>query len=379
MIKSFDNTISNRVFKPLTGFLIVFTLGLAFGYAVPGWGAKPTCPGHPSCNDPDDSIQLGAGNDVWPGTSDDNSGDDTVLGGDGDDTISGGQGNDDLNGQSGDDLLYGEDGADDLDGGDGYDQLFGGAGSDHLRIDFSGVIIDGVELGDYADGGISQNENGKEHRDYLHLTHLDVVEVMYDDPGTGAAGAYLGFYKQKGKNGGTKKIAGEFRNILFIYGTNGADYFVGNDLENEIWGYDGEDIMYGMGGNDSLRGGGETGGDYLNGGDGDDSITGLGGDDYIVGGTGNDKIWIKESHENDAMEDFTQGEDRLFLYNTDVCFPDLQISVVDWHGDGSNDDTRIYFGEKNYNASITLLDTPELVLTAADFDFEVDRVTAGCL
>ena len=207
--------------------------------------------------------------------------------------------------------------------------------------------------------------------------------MTFDDPGpeggpAGAAGTYHGFYKTKGKNGGTKEIAGEFRNIKFIYGTNGDDHYVGNDLSNEIWGYDGEDIMYGMGGNDSLRGGGETGGDYLDGGDGDDSITGLGGDDYIVGGLGKDKIWIKETHGNDAMKDFVQGEDILFLYNTDYCFPGLTITVVDWRGDGVADDTRIYFGEKNYNASITLLDTPGLVLTPADFDFEVDRVTAGC-
>ena len=102
---------------------------------IPASAAKPSCPGHPSCgngdggND-DGSIQLSSGDDVWPGAGDDNSGDDTVLGGAGDDMISGGSGNDDLYGQEGDDLLYGEDGDDVLIGGPGDDLLVPGPGTD---------------------------------------------------------------------------------------------------------------------------------------------------------------------------------------------------------------------------------------------------------
>ena len=82
---------------------------VGFISSVTGLAAKPGCPGHPSCKDDAGSgdIQLGSGNDVWPGPGDDNSGDDTVLGGDGNDVISGGDGNDILQGQAGDDELYG--------------------------------------------------------------------------------------------------------------------------------------------------------------------------------------------------------------------------------------------------------------------------------
>lgn len=72
--------------------MLVATFSLiSFGYAVPGWAAKPTCPGHPSCGgggNNDGSIQLGSGDDDWPAdTGYDNSGDDTVLGGSGNDKI----------------------------------------------------------------------------------------------------------------------------------------------------------------------------------------------------------------------------------------------------------------------------------------------------
>ena len=58
------------------------------------------------------SIQLGSGDDIWPGPGDDNFGDEDVFGGDGDDIISGGPGDDNLYGESGEDVLDGEDGND---------------------------------------------------------------------------------------------------------------------------------------------------------------------------------------------------------------------------------------------------------------------------
>jgi Ca2+-binding RTX toxin-like protein len=339
---------------------------------------NPTCPGHPSCGDPDGSIQLGSDDDVWPGAGD-NSGDDTVLGGDGDDVISGGPGNDDLNGESGDDLLYGEDGDDDLSGGDGYDQLFGGRGKDHLRVDLSGVFMGGVEQGDFADGGTSIGSNGKEDRDYLHLNHLDTVYVVFDT--ATSDGTYTGTYQKriKGNRYETVNVEGTFRNIMFIYGAEQGTY-IGNDLDNEIWDGGGDDTMIGGDGDDNLGaiGGGD---DFADGGSGNDHFQLLYGNDYLIMGPGNDVFSRRDHPGHDVIEDFDDTDDLINIYNSNTCFSDFSISMIDWDQDGFVDDTVVAWGGKQSNpeTSITLLDFDSSAVTPDDFNFESDNSNySGC-
>lgn len=333
--------------------------------------AKVDCekrPDHPACTDSDDgTVQLGPGNDSWPGIGDDNTGDDIVYGGDGDDFINGGQGNDDLYGEAGDDLLDGQDGDDRLNGGNGIDRLFGGAGSDHL-------YVDGTESGDFANGG--------EGHDYLHLRFLDNVYVEFEDStDPSSVGTYDGEFYEKGV--GLISVKGSFRNIEFIYGSDSDGIYHGNDLANTIWGSEGNDEIYGYGGDDYLRGGGITLsksdhiGDYINGGEGNDRISGLRGNDYIVGGPGDDDIWITDTGNHDVVEDFESGDtaetgDKILIYNSGVCWPDLTISTIDWDGDGFEDDTQVAWRVKNRSASITLLDFDSNQLSANDFVFEVE-------
>jgi Ca2+-binding RTX toxin-like protein len=328
---------------------------------------------HPHCSSGSGEIHLGSADDDWPG-ADDNSGDDVVYGGDGNDTLMGGLGNDALYGEAGDDNLFGGDGDDNLTGGDGLDNLFGGEGSDHLRTDLSGVVIDGIEQGDFADGGSSVNENGKEHKDYMHLGHLDFVEVIYDEPGV-SLGIYAGSYARKGKNRGVFPVEGGFQNIKFIYGTPGNDTYVGNDLDNEVWGQGGDDTFYGMGGNDSMRGGYEV--EFFDGGEGNDNFTGLDGDDYFIGGTGSDKFWTRRPHGHDIWEDFVSGEDLIIIYNSNVCWEDLRLSMVDADGDSNVDDLRVEWESKPVT-SLTFLDVNSVEET--DFNFEHDNNNyGGCL
>ena len=112
----------------------------------------------------DDSIQLTSNNDFWPGDGVDNSGEDTVRGGDGDDAISGGLSKDYLYGENGEDILDGEEGDDYLNGGPGYDLLYGGPGND--RID---LPVFGETKMDFVDGG--------DGFDTLRLHSLEFVDL----------------------------------------------------------------------------------------------------------------------------------------------------------------------------------------------------------
>jgi Ca2+-binding RTX toxin-like protein len=58
------------------------------------------------------NVLLTEGNDTWPGGSDTNSGNDSVLGLGGNDSIDGGAGNDSLDGGTGNDTLIGGNGTD---------------------------------------------------------------------------------------------------------------------------------------------------------------------------------------------------------------------------------------------------------------------------
>ncbi len=73
-----------------------------------------------------------------------------------------------------------------------------------------------------------------------------------------------------------------------IGGTNN-DKMTGNELDNELWGMNGNDTLEGLAGNDKLYGG--AGVDKLFGGDGDDELHGGDGNDSLVGGAGADKFF----------------------------------------------------------------------------------------
>lgn len=333
--------------------------------------AKPACPGHASCKD--GPVLLSAGDDIWPYNVD-NDGDDTVSGGGGNDLIQGGLGNDDLQGDEGDDWLAGEDGDDLLEGGDGEDTILGGGGNDALLVSGSGGV-------DFLDGGPGY--------DSLHLESLDHVFVRFEEMDNGESwGFYRGSMAQK--KGDDVVVYGHFRGVELVRGSVLSGYYHGNEASNQIWGNEGDDEIFGHGGDDFLVGGGtrrNSGGqanDYIDGGAGNDTIMGLLGDDYIVGGPGDDDILIGDDEGNDVVEDFEQGDflrrgDRIVIYNSGVCWPDLEVTTIDADTDGLYDDTLVAWSVRNFHASITLLDFAAVDLSADDFDFEEDRPgDAGC-
>jgi Ca2+-binding RTX toxin-like protein len=308
----------------------------------------------------DEPIQLGPENDVWPGPGDDNSGEDEVYGGDGNDIISGGLGKDFLYGESGEDILDGADGNDRLIGGPGYDLLYGGPGDDIIYLP-----VFGETTMDFADGG--------DGFDSLLLRELEYVDLDV------RTGEYTGYYFVVDKKTSTKiTVSGEFSNIeSFMCAIRGGTY-QGDEFDNTFMGYGGEHVMYGHGGNDQLTGGfADSSSDYLDGGDGDDQLQGVYGDDYLIGGSGKDTVYIRKGLGHDVMEDFIRGEDIISIFNSDVCFQDLHMSLVDFDDDGIEDDTYITWRVKRKlnTVSITLLDIEPEELSETDFDFTWDPLS----
>lgn len=129
-----------------------------------------------------------------------------------------------------------------------------------------------------------------------------------------------------GANGDT------FDSIENLIGGAGADFFVGNQLDNEFWGNDGGDRLLGGGGNDRLHGGAEQ--DTLEGDDGDDTLFGDDGDDKIVGGLGRDILNGGSGTDNfygrfsefagDIITDLSAGES---LHISDVLANELSFAV----------------------------------------------------
>ncbi len=347
----------SQIYKRLALVTMLFSLVFVVTNAT---AKKPVKPPKPPPDDIDGPIHLTSGNDTWPGVGIDNSGEDEVYGGDGNDIIEGGLGDDDLNGESGEDILYGEGGNDSLDGGPGYDLLFGGPGDDRFYL----PVFGDTEM-DFADGGGGS--------DILRLNTLESVDLDV------RTGLYTGHYFVVDKRTTTKvSVSGEFNNIeRFLCATRGGTYH-GDELDNVFLGYGGENVMYGHGGNDQLTGGfADSGSDYLNGGDGDDQLQGVYGDDLLYGGSGKDIIYIRKGLGHDVMEDFTKGDDTISIFNSDVCFQDLHMSLIDAGGDSTKGDTYITWPVKRKlnTVSITLLDVEPQDLSETDFDFTWDPLS----
>ena len=200
-------------------------------------------------------VTLTDGDDTWPGGSDTNSGNDSVLGLGGNDSIDGGADNDTILGEAGRDTITGGEGNDSLQGGLGNDSLIGGAGTDWAS---------------YASA-------------------------------TGAVTVNLGAGTSSGADG-NDSVTG-IENVL---GGNGADILTGDNFANVLDGGAGDDRLYGSDGNDTLIGGAGTT-DYVDyglltqsvtvdlgigratlaGGTGEQSLSDL---EHVVGGSADDSI-----------------------------------------------------------------------------------------
>jgi len=95
----------------------------------------------------------------------------------------------------------------------------------------------------------------------------------------------------------------------FIYGDNGNDTNYGQDGSDHLSGGDGNDIIYGG-----------NGGDYIQGGPGDDKIYGGDGNDELVGGPGAD--FFDCGPGLDVVKDFNATEGDVHLANCEIIQDD---------------------------------------------------------
>jgi Ca2+-binding RTX toxin-like protein len=174
-------------------------------------------------------------------------GGDTVSGGNGNDTVYGTSAADRLFGDADSDYLHGYAGNDSLDGSTGNDTLFGGQGVDTLL--------------------------GGDGNDFITLSDFD------NSTDTGGDSV-------RGGNGDDR-----------IFGTSVADRLLGDADNDSLEGGSGNDTLEGSTGNDTLSGEegddsllGSDGNDVLDGGNGNDILRADAGNDTITGGAGNDTL-----------------------------------------------------------------------------------------
>ncbi len=256
-------------------------------------------------------------------------GNDRIIGGSGMDWLFGGNGSDTLNGWSGDDQFYWDAGADGLTGGSGWDYVIFKDAPAGVTMDPDGVADDGVSgEGDNIGADIERLE-GSAFNDWVVGSDVDNElfggggsdillgqggnDDLYGDMGSGTRGAdYFsggpgfdevsysdhdssspviadldGVSGDDGSSGEGDTIASD---VEALWGSEAADWLIGNNSDNTINGGYGEagDIIIGHGGNDSLNG--WAGPDYILGGEGNDSIWGAEGNDTLRGDNGSDAL-----------------------------------------------------------------------------------------
>lgn len=132
---------------------------------------------------------------------------------------------------------------------------------------------------------------------------LQVTGSLY--VGTNGADDHAGGQKDQYGLGGADSLAGNVFNRSYnLYGGNGGDQLIGNNVADELYGGKGDDVLYG-----------DYGNDYLNGGSGLDAFvfdTALSKKNNVdtiadfVSGVGGDAIWLSKSvfKGTGSVEDF---------------------------------------------------------------------------
>ena len=302
-----------------------------------------------------DAINAGNGNDSIDGGD----GNDLLNGGNGNDTIVAGAGNDTLNGHGGNDSLDGGLGADDLNGNEGTDvvtyatrtaavivditensteladdgqvgekdfvrasveNLIGGSGNDKFTGTVHTLTTAGLTKNNYFAGGAGNDTLiGLDGNDKLDggigndsidggVGNDTLIAGLGTDQVIGGIGTDTADYSARSENlkldldgladdgaaGENDKLFADLENLI---GGKGADWIVGNALNNVIKGGAGNDTLEGGSGNDTIYG--DAGIDKLLGQAGDDTLyarkpTGslVADNDTVDGGIGIDKAQV---------------------------------------------------------------------------------------
>ncbi|WP_234051142.1 MULTISPECIES: hypothetical protein [unclassified Xanthobacter] len=153
----------------------------------------------------------------------------------------------------------------------------------------------------------------------------------------------------------------ELVDIIGVKGNNGDNLLrSGLSHKNDVNGTPIIMTVEGLGGNDALRG--RANADWLDGGAGNDQLYGFGGDDALIGGAGSDEFHFFPNEGTDTIEDFTQGEDLIYIHMTGLYDPSSMIT----HLDGEVPSTLVVnMGSLEFK----ILNGASLSLTNSDFVF----------
>lgn len=215
---------------------------------------------------------------------------DILTGSDLGNVLNGGLGNDNLTGKAGEDTLNGEDGNDQLKGGNDVDTINGGDGDDTIFGNSDNDIISGGNGADTIFGGSDDDMI------FGDAGNDDVQGQGQHDTINGGAGDDL----LRGGSGNDIINGGADNDTLFGNGNN--DTIHGDDGNDSIQGAAGSDILFGGAGDDIITGG--NGGDRLDGGTGSDTMN---------GGLHRDFFRFSVGYEDDRINAYEQGTDRLEL------------------------------------------------------------------
>ncbi len=273
------------------------------------------------------------------------SGDDLLVGEVGNDSLSGGSGSDTLIGGIGDDILIG-DGlsnfvADTLIGGEGFDTVVydSGFSTDGITVDLAaGTASDGDTLSGIEGVNIVANNWSVSGDDVDNRFEVYGVGNTFEGRGGDdvfVAKSYVSFGAQTGND-----FDGGAGTDTVDYSHSGSFYVSGLGIEIDLDDGTAEELGYPqaledeltsienvVGSNRADRIFGDDGANDLDGAMGDDLINGRDGDDTLTGGWGDDVFVFdhRDSGEDDIITDFTIGDDRIDLDNTEVSnFADLQ-------------------------------------------------------
>lgn len=231
-------------------------------------------------------------------------------------SIYGDAGNDTILGSNDAEYIYGGTGDDIIYGFQGVDHLYGDAGNDifYATTTFQAVFYDG---GADTDGIFILPEPTKSWYDVTiaAMTGIEVIQNL--DPGKNA---YL-------VGSGLDLTNMELWDITGVKGNSSNNYLMAGNSKKAATG----DIIHmeiqGFAGNDSLRGAENA--DILKGGDGNDRLDGFEGNDELYGGAGSDQFHFYQGWDVDTIEDFTQGEDFIYIHATELYDISSMTTEVD--------------------------------------------------
>lgn len=234
-----------------------------------------------------------------------------IRGGGGNDTITGGAENDQLRGEAGNDIINGGDGGDIVEGGLGVDSLFGDAGNDFLSMN-------DANLGDSADGG------------------ADFDDFVFDDLFGGASTVVSIANGNSSVTVDGESIALSNIERVQIFGRGGNDNITGGDQDDILRGQDGDDTISGGDGADFIDGG--LGVDVLSGGVGIDLLVVNDADagDSADGGAGFDRFRYDDVGGTSEVITVANGNANVTVDGTAISL--TSIELVQIFGRGGDDD-----------------------------------------